>query len=181
MKGKIIDYDYQMNRATFDFDSDFSETFDRYHDKDVNVDIKLWRSKRSGAANRYLWVLIDKIARETHLTKREVYRNEIKEIGGVSDVYLMLDEAVERFCDHWETQGLGWQTEIVGSDEGRTTVIAYFGSSTFDVDQMNQLIENVVFEAKQLGIDTDTPDRQAWIESMLEEGEKQYGRQHDFS
>ena len=181
MKGRILKYDYPNNIALMGFDADFSDTFDKYHDKDINIEIKLWRPKRSGAANRYLWVLIDKIARETHLTKNEVYRNEIKEIGGVSDVYLMLDIAVDRFCKQWESQGLGWQTEIVGSEDGKTTVIAYYGSSTFDVEQMNQLIENVVFEAKQLGINTDTPDRQAWIESLLEEGEKRYGRQHNCS
>ena len=116
------------------------------------------------------------IVRETHLTKNEVYRNEIKEIGGVSDVYLMLDEAVERFCRQWESQGLGWQTEIVGSENGKTTVIAYYGSSTFDTAQFSQLIDNLMFEAQQLGINTDTPEKQAWIESLLEEGEKVYGK-----
>ena len=176
MKAKIIHYDYANNRAVLDFEANFAETYDKYHDKGVNIDVKLWRPKRSGAANRYLWVLVDKIATATHLTKNEVYKNEIKEIGGVSDVYLMLDEAVERFCNQWESQGLGWQTEIVGSDGGRTTVIAYYGSSTFDTAQMKQLIDNLIFEAEQLGINVDTPDRQAWWETLMEEGEKIYAR-----
>ena len=174
MKGRIIQYDWTNNIAAVAFEADFSDLYDKYHDKDVNVEIKLWRPKRSGAANRYLWVLVDKIATATHLTKNEVYRNEIKEIGGVSDVYLMLDAAVDRFCRQWESQGLGWQTEIVGSEDGKTTVIAYYGSSTFDADQMNQLLENVIFEAEQLGINVDTPDRQAWWESLMEEGDKRY-------
>ena len=176
MKGKIIAYEYRSNRAVVEFDADFSDTYDKYREKDVNVDIKLWRPKRSLAANRFMWKLIDMIVRETHLTKNEVYRNEIKEIGGVSDVYLMLDEAVERFCRQWESQGLGWQTEIVGSENGKTTVIAYYGSSTFDTAQFSQLIDNLMFEAQQLGINTDTPEKQAWIESLLEEGEKVYGK-----
>ena len=175
MKAKILTYEYLSNVAVVKFDEDFSEAFDKYQNKDVNIDVKLWKPKRSGAANRYLWVLIDKIARVTHQPKNMIYRHEIKEIGGVSEPLLMLDASVERFCRQWESQGLGWQTEIVKSEDGRTTLIAYYGSSTFDTAQMNQLIENVVFEAKQLGIDTDTPDRQAWIESLLEEGEKRYG------
>ena len=40
---------------------------------------------------------------------------------------------------------------------------------------MSQLIENVVFEAQQFGIDTDTPDRQAYWEAIEEEA-KEYAR-----
>lgn len=169
MKGKIVEYDYQSNSAVIAFEPDFSMTYDKYAGKDVNLDIKLWKPRRSGAANRYMWVLVDKIARETGLTKDEVYRNEIKEIGGVSDVFLMIDDAVERFCQQWATQGLGWQTEVVALGDGRSNVIAYYGSSTFDREQMTQLIEQLIFEAEQLGIDTDTPDRALWWESLKEE------------
>ena len=176
MKARLIAYEWRSNRAVFEFEPDFSETYDKYNGKDCNVEIKIWRPKRSGAANRFLWVLVDKIAKEIRSTKNEVYRNEIKEIGGVSDVYLMADEAVERFCRQWETQGLGWQTEVVGSDDGRTTVIAYYGSSTFDVDQMTQLIDNLMFEAQQLGIDVDTPDREEYWKWLKEEAERRYGK-----
>jgi len=175
MKGKIVAYEYRSNRVVIEFEPDFSDTYDKYNSKNINVEIKLWRPKRSLAANRYMWALVDMIVRETRLTKDEVYRNEIKEIGGVSDILSVRDEAVERFCRQWETQGLGWQTEIVGSENGETTVIAYYGSSTFNTEQMNQLISNLQFEAQSLGLNTDTPDRQAWMESLLEEGEKNYG------
>ena len=169
MRARIVEYDFPANRATFQFDSEFSLAYDKYKDKEINVDIKVWRPKRSGAANRFMWALVDKIARETGLTKEEVYRNEIKEIGGVSDVFVMVDEAVDRFCRQWETQGIGWQTEVIPVSGGKSNVIAYYGSSTFDTGQMTQLVENLLFEAEQLGIDTDTPDRQLWWESLMEE------------
>lgn len=169
MKCRIVDYDYPSNRAVFEFDGDFSLTYDKYRDKDVNAELKVWKPKRSGAANRYMWVLVDKIAKELCLTKEEVYRREIKEIGGVSDVHLMIDEAVGRFCKIWEANGLGWQTEVIPLGDGKSNVIAYYGSSTFDRDQMTQLIENLIYEAEQLGIDTDTPDKQLWWESLEEE------------
>ena len=172
MTGRITSYDYQSNRVEMEFDADFSQTYDKYHDKEINVDIKVWRPKRSGAANRYMWVLVDKIAQRLRVTKEEVYKREIREIGGVSDVCLMIDEAVERFCKQWESQGLGWQTEVINLGDGRSNVIAYYGSSTFDTEQMTQLIDNLIFEAEQLGIDTDTPDKQLWWESLKEECEK---------
>lgn len=172
MKARILSYDYNGNRAVIQFDTDFSELFDKFRDKFVEIKIKLWRPKRSGAANRYMWVLCDKIAEATHTTKDEVYRKAIKEIGGVSDVLRMLDAAVPRFCKQWEEKGLGWQTEIAQSIDGWTNIIVYYGSSTFTVDQMTQLIEDLIFEAEKLGIDVDTPDKQLWWESLQEEAKK---------
>lgn len=168
MKAKLLHYDYTLNQAEFEFDADFSEFYDKYKDKDINVDIKIWRPKRSGAANRYMWVLVDKIAQKLHLTKNEVYREAIKEIGGVSDVLRMVDSAVDKFETVWTMQGIGWQVEKIPIGDGTTNIIAYYGSSTFDREQMTQLIENLMFEAENLGIDTDTPDRALWWESLME-------------
>ena len=169
MKARIVEYDYFDNRAVIDFDADFSNIYDKYKGKDINIDLKLWRPKRSGAANRYMWVLTDKIAQKLHITKDEVYREAIKEIGGCSEVFRMIDGAVDRFERVWEAQGLGWQIETVPIGDGCTNVIAYYGSSTFDREQMTQLIENLIFEAENLGIDTDTPDKASWWESLQEE------------
>ena len=145
-------------------------TYDKYKDKDVNVEIKKFSVKRSGAANRYMWVLVDKIAEVQGLTKTEVYRREILEIGGASDVMVVKNHAVARFCAQWESQGLGWQTEVVPIDGAEeSNVIVYYGSSTFNRDQMTRLIENLIFEAENLGINADTPDRQAWWQSVQEE------------
>ena len=46
MKAKIVYYDWQKNRAILEFEPDFSATYDKYHDRDINVDIKQWKSKR---------------------------------------------------------------------------------------------------------------------------------------
>ena len=169
MKGKIIEYDFYYNQALIRFDSDFSLTYDKYKDKDVNVDIKLYKEKRSLAANRYMWVLCGKIAEVQMITKNEVYRREVLEIGGTSDIMVVRNEAVDRFCKQWESQGLGWQTEIAASNDEVSNVIVYYGSSTFTIDQMARLIENLIFEAENMGIDTDTPDKRIWWESLEEE------------
>ncbi len=169
MKAVIVEYDYYYNQALIRFDADFSGTFDKYRDKAINIDIKLFKEKRSLAANRYMWVLCSKIAEVQMITKSEVYRREVLEIGGTSDVMVVRNEAVEKFCRQWESQGLGWQTEISASNDEVSNVIVYYGSSTFTKDQMTRLIENLIFEAENLGIDTDTPDKRIWWESLEEE------------
>lgn len=171
MKARIVEYDYYYNQALIKFEPNFSSTYDKYKDKDINVDIKLFKLKRSGAANRYMWVLVDKIAEAQKLTKSEVYRREVKEIGGASDIMVVKNHAVEKFCSSWEKQGLGWQTEVVPIDDEESNVIVYYGSSTYTRDQMTRLIENLLFEAEGLGIDTETPDKKAWWQSVQEDYE----------
>ncbi len=163
MRGRLVDLSFGLNRKqriTIELEGDFRDKFDKLKEADIRVEIKKYRKKRSLDANSYCWVLIDKIASELGISKVEVYRNAIRNIGGVSDVVCVMDEAVEKLRQGWEKHGLGWQTETTPSKiDGCTNVILYYGSSTYDTKQMSQLIDNVVQDAQALGIETDTPDQ----------------------
>lgn len=162
MRGRLVDLSFGLNRkqrVTIELEGDFRDKFDKLKDNDVRVEVKKYRKKRSLDANSYCWVLIDKIASELGINKVEVYRNAIRNIGGVSDVVCVMDEAVDKLRQGWEKHGLGWQTETVPSKIGGcTNVILYYGSSVYDTKQMSQLIDNVVQDARALGIETATPD-----------------------
>lgn len=141
--------------VSFATPTDVSELFDDLADKEVNIEIKKHNKKRSLDSNAYAWVLIDKIAEKTGLRKTEVYRNAIKEIGGVSDTICVMDKAVDRLREGWEKNGIGWQTDTMKSKvEGCTNVVLYYGSSTYDSKQMAQLIDSLVQDAEALGIPT---------------------------
>ena len=75
------------------------------------------------------------------------------------------NEAVEKFRQAWSKNGLGWVTETTKSKlEGYTNVIAYYGSSTYNTKEMTRLINLIVDECKQLGIETKP---KAEIDSLL--------------
>lgn len=115
--------------------------------------------KRSLDANAYCWVLIDKIAAKTRIPKTEVYRNMIREVGGNSTLVCVQDKAVDQLVRGWSNNGIGWVTDTTPSKlAGCTNVILYYGSSTFDTEQMSRLIDLVVQDARELGIETLTPD-----------------------
>ena len=134
---------------------DVSVMFDDLADKEVTFEIKQARKHRSLSANAYAWVLIDKIAEKMGIRKSEVYRNTIREIGGVSDVICVMDKAVDRLREGWAKNGLGWQTDTLPSKvEGCTNVVLYYGSSVYDSKQMGQLIDSLVQDAESLGIPT---------------------------
>ena len=141
--------------VTFSTKEDFSNAFDELAKAPVNVEIKKAANKRSKTANDFCWVLVDKIAEKMRIGKTEVYRNAIKEIGGVSETVCVQNKAVDRLRSGWEKNGIGWQTDIMPSKlEGCTNVILYYGSSTYDTAQMSRLIELLIQEAETLGIPT---------------------------
>lgn len=140
---------------SFSTPDDFSEAFDELADKDVSIEIKQVRKHRSLDANAYAWVLIDQIAQKTGIKKTEVYRNAIREIGGVSTIVCVQDKAVERLRENWQRNGLGWQTDTMPAKiDGCTRVILYYGSSAYDSKQMAQLIDSLIQDAESLGIAT---------------------------
>lgn len=131
---------------------------DQLINRDLSIDIKQWREKRSLDANAYFWVLCDKLAAKLRVTKTEIYRNAIKEIGGNSETVCVIDKAAEKLRSGWEHNGLGWITECSDSKiDGCKNVVLYYGSSTYDKEQMARLIDNIVQDCKAQGIETMTP------------------------
>lgn len=162
MTGKLKELAYNRDGKqvlTIILDGDFREQFDELEPDQVTIDIRKWHRRRSMNANAYAWVLIDKLAERTGITKQEVYRIAIRDIGGVSDVVCIQTKALEAFRSGWEMKGLGWQTEVLDSKlVGCTNVVVYYGSSVYDTRQMSQLIDVLVNECKAQGIETLSPD-----------------------
>ena len=129
------------------------------------------RKKRSLDANAYFFVLIDRLSEVLNIPKTDIYRNYIKDSGGVSEIICAINEAVEKLCEGWKHNGLGWQTETMPSKiDGCTNVILYYGSSTYNTEQMSRLIERAVEDCKLQGIETRTPDEIANMLSLWESG-----------
>lgn len=129
------------------------------------VEIKEYRPKRSLDSNGYLWVLCDKIAEKLNIQKEEVYRKAIREIGGNSDTVCVMEKAADALCEGWRHNGLGWVAERFPSKiDGCVNVTLYYGSSTYDTATMQRLINYVVEDAKELGIETMTPQELARLE-----------------
>ena len=134
--------------------------------KVYDVTIKPHRERRSLDANAYCWVLIDKLAAAYRMTKEEVYREYIRHIGGNNSTVCVQDKAVEQLVSGWERNGLGWQAETYPSKiVGCTNVILYYGSSTYDTEQMSRLIDMIIFDCKAQGIETLPPDK---LTAMME-------------
>ena len=173
MKSRLLDLSIGLDgkqKLLVELDGDFRGTWDKLHEKDCEITVKQYRKKRSLDANALAWVLIGKIAAAKRITKTEVYRNAIREIGGVSETISIKKAAVKRFQEQWNRNGIGWQIEDIGSNvPGWTNVIVYYGSSTYDTAQMSALIDALMQDAQSLGIETDER-----IYSLMEEYDAQH-------
>ena len=124
------------------------------------------RKPRSLDANGLAWTLIDKIAAEMRLGKDEVYRNEIRDIGGNTQYPLVRLDAYDDLRRTWEAKGLGWQCEMMPSQvPGYVTACLTYGSSAFDTQQMSIFIDRLIEDCRALNIETPADER---IASLLE-------------
>lgn len=134
--------------------------------KSGDYDLVPAKRKRSLDANAYLWVLLDKLAERMGLPKMQLYREEIRDVGGNSDVVCVIEKAADAFCRAWEQRGAGWITERTESKlPGCVNVICYYGSSAFNAQQFSRLLDNVIQDCRACGIET-MPD--AELNSLLE-------------
>ena len=144
--------------VTFEFENADALTLT---DDRLTVEIKKYKEKRSLDANAYAWVLMGKIAEKLGKPRSEIYRSYIKEIGSFTTVCVK-EEALQNLIDGCEHNGLGWVTEVIPSKIPQCkNVIMHYGSSTYDTSQMSKLIDLAVQDAKELGIQTETPEELA--------------------
>ena len=125
-------------------------------DKPMEIILQTIKKKRS----------LDEIAKAVKNTAKNVYKQAIRDVG-VYELMYMPKDAVKRFIDVWNAKGEGWQAELLEAEyQGLSCVKAYYGSSTYNTDEMSRLIDWAIDAAEEQGIETLTPDQKS---SMLKE------------
>lgn len=127
----------------------------------LTIVIDKFRKKRSIEANRYAWKLITEIANAVRLSKEEVYLSMLEHYGQSEMINAVATVPIHHYLKYYK--------EIGEMDFGGVTYknyIVYKGSSEFDTKEMSIFIDGIVHEAKQLGIETMTPDEIARMKSL---------------
>ena len=125
--------------------------------KDYRIKLSKWTEKRSLNANAYAFVLCTKIARAIGSSKDEVYEQMLQAYGTVDEdfppitVIAGADMTITK--EHW----LRIDTRKVGGKDF-DCYLRIKGSSEMDKKEMAHFIDGIVFECKQLGIETLPPD-----------------------
>lgn len=129
--------------------------------QNLSIKIDKYREKRSLNANAYAWLLIGKIGNATRLSKEEVYFRMLKEYGQSDLVSVLAHIPVEHYFKYYEEAG---ESTLNGKLFKHYRV--YKGSSEFDTREMSIFIDGIVSEAKNLGIETMTPNEIAKMKDL---------------
>lgn len=118
-------------------------------DREKLFEVKPYRQKRSLNANAYAWVLINEMANRLRTSKDEVYQEMLKRYGQSKVISVLSEIDISRFVKYYEEIGKG---HVEGKEF--THYRCYIGSSEYDSREMAILIDGIVDEAQELGIDT---------------------------
>ncbi len=170
LSGKV-EISFQTDYKSYEIDA-LTEKINSLNADKLTLKVSKFRKGRSLDANDYLWVLCTKLAQELNndklcITKEDIYRKHIRD-AGVYEPLAVPNNAVERFGEAWGLKGIGWFVDVVDSKlDGCKKVFAYYGSSTYNTQEMSRLIDSVVQDCKAVGVETMTPNelqalKEAW-------------------
>ncbi len=157
-----IDYETQKSKISLLLDTKELDIVEKLKNEDkLNVELKKYRKKRSLNSNNYAWELITQIANVIRSNKEEVYLLMLKRYGQSQMISVLEDIDVSKFLKYYEEAG---ESTLNGKNFKHYKV--YTGSSEMDTKQMSILIDGIVSEAKELGIETKPQEE---IDSLLEQ------------
>ena len=135
----------------------------------LDITAQKHRRKRSLNANALLWKCIGDIAAAIGADKWEVYLKMLKRYGAYTYVCVK-PGAVEMLKRQWR------ECEEVGlvkvGEQTAVQMLCYYGSSTYDTKQFSRLLDGVISEMEEIGIETPTSER---MRRCLEQWEKDHG------
>lgn len=123
----------------------------RLADADDRVyDIVPHKEKRSLNANALLWACIGEIANKMHMDNWSVYLDLLKHYGQYTYV-LCKPHAVEKMKEIWrETEEIG---EVDVNGQKSVQLLCYYGSSTYNTKEFSRLLDGVIQEMKNIGLE----------------------------
>lgn len=131
------------------------ELIQKANEKPYTVEIAPLKKRRSLDANAALWKILSLMAEKLHTTKDELYLEMLDRYGIFTHI-VVKPNAVEKFKSEWRTvRDLG---EVTINGKTGIQLQCYFGSSTYDSKEFSVLLDGVISEAKELGIDTLSQD-----------------------
>lgn len=163
-----IDYKTQKTKISLLLDTKEIEIIEQLKNENkLNIELKKYKKKRSLNANSYFWKLLSEYSEEKNVDTVGEYKERVKRLGIFRQFRIMTHD-VKTFKKVWTDRGIAWfceiaDTEYIGDTEFKI-IHAYYGSSSFNSKQMSRLINDLVEDCKEVGIETKPKEE---IESLL--------------
>jgi len=185
--GVRIDLDTQKLELTVQSDKDSigPEWEELRKCEKLTFEVKKYRKGRSLDANAYYWQLLTKLADKLDMSKPHMHNFLLRRYGQPEIVDGKLIHVVvpdsdggTRIADEAETFHIRPTAQVKEFPDGKMyrTYVMLRGSSTYDTREMSKLIDGLVTECKEQGIDTLPP---AEFERMMAVYDQNWRKRHE--
>lgn len=177
LKGVSKDWVTGSWELSFEIQEDITGAIDGIKEKMLSITAKIYHKRRSLDANAYYWQLITKLSEAVGISKDRAHNIILGRYGQLERydghlVYVVIPdtpEGAERAMEA-DTYHIKPTAEVQEGADGIMfrTYKMLRGSSTYDTEEMAALIDGLVSECRQLGIETMTPDQIAEMMAAYE-------------
>ena len=119
----------------------------------LSIKATKYRQKRSLDANGLLWLCLGRIASNLRTDKWDVYLEMLKRYGQYTYI-VVKEKVVEQVKQQWR------ECEVVGeidvNGQKAIQMLCYFGSSTYNSKEFSVLLDGVISEMQEMGLETPT-------------------------
>lgn len=125
-------------------------------------EVKVWKRKRSLPQNAYYWALLGRLGEALGYPSDELHRHMLREYGAYDVFTVRADVPLAKYFRYYDVVGSGVMDGVRYSH-----VRVFKGSSEMDSGEFSRLLNGVIEECRQQGIETMTPEEAArlkWIE-----------------
>lgn len=129
-------------------------------EKEKQFEIKEYYKKRSKDQNSYYWELLNKLSKKLSIASEDLHFEMIKKSCPFEE-YLVPNEASLRGIKYYEILN---RKQV--KDKVFKVIRVYVGSSELDTKEMTILLDNLIEECKEQGIETITETELARIRSL---------------
>ena len=138
-------------------------------EKLMDIEVKPHRKKRSLDANAMLWACIGDMAKALNVPKERIYLKALRDYGQY-EMMSCKKTAFPMFKRQYkDCEQVGYEYAHNGSVW--IDIICYFGSHTYDTKQFSDLLDGVVSDMRELGLQPPPP-------KQIEEGLRLWEEKH---
>ena len=161
-----------------------ARSIEGYRGKELDVNFKQYSARRSLSQNAYYWALITDVAAVLGISTARLHNTLLREhprfeMFGEKNAFISIEDTEDAEIKALESTTVHlYPTSSVTIGTNGTTYRTYKllrGSKEYTVQEMTVLLEDLIAEAKGLGIDTATPDELARMRQYDERQEQKNG------
>ena len=170
LESMSVDWQDKVGNITFvTDDKSIFEALESLKNDLLDVTVAKHRGKRSVDANALLWKCLGDIAAALRTDKWDVYLQMLKRYGKYTYICVK-PSVVAAVKSQWRESEVIGDIKINGSDA--VQMLCYFGSSTYNTQEFSVLLDGVISEMEEMGLETPcSEDMRRAIERLEKQNE----------